>query len=187
MQHSPASHRFTISAFLFLFTALLLSPGKAEDWKRIKSKDGKVSALFPVGIDKNVQTQIDKTVAGKVKSTFGEHHGDGILVAGSGADIPFLARAAGNKAIFNGSKKTFLDQAKGTEISFKETSADGAPARVLVYKGAAYQGKGDPYQGRALFVMVSKRLYVFNSVISKPTAENKATEKKLLDSIKVAK
>jgi len=171
---------------LFRFT-LPATAGQAEEWHRVSSKDGNISALFPVDIRKDLQTQTDRTVAGKVKSQFGEHRGDGILTAGSGSDIPLLARGAGDNAIFNGSKKTVLTQARGTEIRFEKTSADGAPTRILVYKGDAYRGKWVPYQGRALFVIVNKRIYIINSVISKPTGENRAAEKKLLSSIKVKK
>ncbi|MFV1995790.1 MAG: hypothetical protein ACC661_10170 [Verrucomicrobiales bacterium] len=185
MKCSIVRHRILLSTLLLSFTALLLSPGNAEEWKRVSSIDGSISALFPVDIRENLQTQTDKTLAGKVTSSFGEYHGDGILVAGSGADIPFLARAAGDAAIFKGSKQTFLDQAEGTEISFVETTVGGAPARELIYKGAAYRGAGEPYQGRAIFVIVNKRIYIINSVISKPTAENKAVEEKLLNSIEI--
>jgi hypothetical protein len=185
MKHFPARHRILLPTFL-LFTALLLSPGNAEDWKRVSSKDGKLSALFPTDIKENLQTQTDKTIAGKVTSYFGEYYGDGILLAGSGADIPLLARAAGDSAIYDGSKKTFLDEAQGTEISFKEITVSGVPARELIYEGAAYRGEGEPYQGRAYLIMVNKRLYVINSVITKPTPENKADEEKLLTSIEVS-
>jgi hypothetical protein len=186
MKHSPARNFTLLPSFLFLVTALLLSSVNAEDWNRVTSKDGKLSALFPVDIKENLQTQTDKTLAGKVTSYFGEYYGDGIVLAGSGADIPMLARAAGNTAIFNGSKETFLEQAKGTEISFKEMTVSGAPAGELIYKGAAYQGKGDPYEGRARFIIVNKRMYVINAVISKPTAENKAAGEKLLNSVEIS-
>ena len=185
MKHFPASNRILLPTFLPLLTALLLASGNAEDWERVGSKDGKVSALFPVNIKENVQTQTDKTLAGKVTSYYGEYYGDGLVLAGSGADIPMLARAAGNSPIFDGSKKTFLEQAEGTEISFKEITVGGAPAGELIYKGDAYQGKGDPYEGRARFIIVNKRMYVLNAVISKPTAENKAAAEKLLNSVEI--
>jgi hypothetical protein len=184
MKHSPFRNLLPLATFAFF--ASLLSPGNAEEWERVASKDGKLSALFPADIQNNSQTQTDSTPAGKVTSYFGEYYGDGIMIAGSGADIPMLARVAGNKAIFDGSKKTFLEQAKGTETSFEETTVAGAPARELIYKGDAYQGKGDPYLGRALFIIVNKRMYVINSVISKPTPQNKAAEEKLLNSIEVS-
>ena len=159
----------------------------ADDWKRIKSKDSKISALFPVDIRKNPQTQTDRTIAGKVESKFGEYYGDGIMLAASASDLPRLALAAKDQKIFESSKKTFLSQAKGKESSFKPSTIAGVPARVLLYKGDAYQGRGEPYEGRAVFMIVNKRMYVINSVISKGTAANKASEKKLFDSIQVSK
>lgn len=169
-----------------LSLAFALSSAFAEDWKRVSSKDGKISALFPENIADNPQTQVDKTAAGKVTSYFGEFYGDGYMVAGSGADIPMLARAAGQGRVFDASKKTFLDQAQGSEISFKETTVGGAPARELIYKGDAYQGKGDPYEARALFIMVDKRMYVINAVITDKNATTEAAAKKLFDSIQVS-
>ena len=166
--------------------ALFPTSSFAEEWKRVSSKDGKISALFPEDIRDNPQTQVDKTAAGKVTSYFGEYYGDGFMLAGSGADIPMLARAAGQDRVFDASKKTFLEQAKGTEISFQETTVGGAPARELVYKGDGYQGKGDPYEARALFIMVAKRMYVINAVITKSNAETEAAAKKLFDSLQVS-
>ncbi|MFK5923991.1 MAG: hypothetical protein QM496_17585 [Verrucomicrobiota bacterium] len=187
MQSAPKKPYRRILSFLILSTTLFCHSLQAEEWKRINSKDGNISALFPKGIQDKAQTQIDKTPAGKVKSTFGEYYGNGILIAGSAADLPRLARAAGHKNIFNGSKKTFLDQAKGTELSFTKTTVDDVPAWSLTYKGAAYRGKGEPYQGQALFVIVDKRIYIFNAVTTKPSTENQALEKKLFTSIKVIK
>lgn len=187
MQVSSANHHRRIFSFLILATALFCHSLQAGDWERIYSKDGKISALFPKGLREKAQTQIDKTPAGKIKSTFGEHHANGILIAGSAADLPRLARTAGNKKVFGGSKKTFLNQAKGTEISFTKTTVDGVPAWSLTYEGAAYRGKGQPYQGRALFVIVNKRIYIFNGVTTKPSLENQALEKKLFTSIEITK
>ena len=169
-----------------LAAALLATPAQAEEWKRVSSKDGKISALFPEDIRDNPQTQVDKTAAGKVTSYFGEFYGDGYLLAGSGADIPMLARAAGQNRVFDASKGTFLEQAKGTETSFKEIKVGDAPARELIYKGDAYQGKGDPYEGRALFIMVAKRMYVINAVITDKNATTEAAAKKLFDSIEIS-
>jgi hypothetical protein len=172
-----------LAAGAFLFPRAVM----AEDWKRVSSKDGKISALFPVDIRKNLQTQTDRTLAGKVESRFGEFYGDGIMLAGSASDLPKLALAAKDQKVFESSKKTFLAQAKGKETSFKESTVAGVPARVLLYKGDAYQGKGKPYEGRAVFMIVNKRMYILNSVISKATAANKASEKKLFGSIQVSK
>ncbi|MGI9244213.1 MAG: hypothetical protein ACR2RV_25670 [Verrucomicrobiales bacterium] len=181
------SYRITLATILLGVAALLPQSAVAEDWKRVTSKDGKISALFPVDIRKNPKTQVDRTLAGKVESKFGEYYGDGIMLAGSGSDIPRLALAASDKRIFESSKKTFLAQAKGKELSFKASKLAGVTAWVLLYKGDAYQGKGEPYQGRAFFLIVNKRMYVLNSVISKATPANKASEKKLFDSVKVSK
>ncbi len=187
MQIFSTHHHRRIFSFLILSTVLICPALQAGEWERINSKDGKISALFPKGIRDKAQTQIDKTPAGKVKSTFGEHYGNGILIAGSAADLPRLARTAGNKKVFSGSKKTFLNQAQGTEISFTKTTVDGVPAWALTYKGTAYRGKGQPYQGQALFVIVNKRIYIFNAVTTKPSSNNQALEKKLFTSIKVIK
>jgi hypothetical protein len=187
MKILSSSHLFSTSILLALCSFLLALPCGAGEWKRVSSKDGKISALFPVDIGENPQSQVDKTPAGKVTSYFGEYYGNGILLAGSGADIPRLARVAGENAMFGGSKKVFLAQAKGTEISFKEAEVEGAPARVLLYKGKAYQGKGAPYEGKAIFIVVNKRMYVINSVISKASDANRAAEKKLFDSIQIKK
>jgi hypothetical protein len=179
--------RIALAAIL-LGGAILLPPAAmAEDWKRVSSKDGKISALFPVDIRKNVQTQTDRTLAGKVESKFGEFYGDGIMLAGSGSDLPKLALAASDQRVFESSKKTFLAQAQGKESSFKAATVAGVPARVLLYKGDAYQGKGKPYKGRAVFLIVNKRMYVINSVISKANDATRASQKKLFDSIKVSK
>lgn len=187
MQVFLKNHYRRTFPFLIFFATFTSPSLRAGEWERISSKDDNISALFPKGIRDKTQTQIDKTPAGKVKSIFGEHHGHGILIAGSGADLPRLARSAGNKMIFSGSKKTFLDQAKGTETSFTKTTVDGVPAWSLIYKGAAYRGKGQPYQGQALFVIVNKRIYIFNVVTTKPSAENRELKKKLFTSIKVNK
>jgi hypothetical protein len=186
MRYSSFCNRIPLLAFFVLLTALVCSPAKAEDWTRVASKDGKFSALFPVDLRDNPQVEVDSTPAGKVTSYFGEYYGDGIVLAGSGADIPFLARAVGKSIVFDGSKDTFLKQAQGTEISFKETTVGGAPAYELLYKGDGYQGKGDPYQGHAFFIMVNKRMYCVNAVISKATPENEAAKKKLFDSMEVS-
>ncbi len=63
----------------------------------------------------------------------------------------------------------------------------GAPARELIYKGDGYRGEGDPYKGRALLIMFKKRMYIINSVITKATDENKAMEKKLMESVETKK
>ena len=173
-------------SILFVFCAFLFSPlCKAAEWKRVTSADGKISALFPVDIRDNPQQQTDRTPAGKVTTFFGEFTGDGILLAGSTSQIPILARAAGEKAIFDGSKKTFLDAAQGTETSFKQTTVAGTPARLLTYKGKAYRGKGNPYQGKALFIIVNKRMYVVNSVLTKASDKNRAATEKLFGSIEI--
>ncbi len=112
MRKIPACHRLSQFASLFILTVLLASPLQADDWKRVSNKAGNLSALFPIDIKANIQTQVDKTAAGKVTSYFGEYHGEGILLAGSGADIPGIARLAGEGAIFKGSKETFLGEAK---------------------------------------------------------------------------
>lgn len=169
-----------------LSAALLATSAPAEEWKRVSSKDSKISALFPEDIRDNPQTQVDKTAAGKVTSYFGEFYGDGYLLAGSAADIPMLARAAGANRVFTASKDTFLEQAQGTETSFKEIKVGGAPARELIYKGEAYQGKGAPFEGRALFIMVAKRMYVINAVITDKNATTEGAAKKLFDSIEIS-
>ncbi|MCF6313506.1 MAG: hypothetical protein L3J39_13760 [Verrucomicrobiales bacterium] len=175
------------SLFLFLLMPLcglaLLSPIHAEEWIRIHSESGDISALFPSDIKANPQTQTDKTLAGKVTSVFGEHRGDGILLAASAAHLPRVARASGEKAVLKASKKTFLTQAKGKEISFERIKVSGKNAMELRYKGDAYQGKGQPYQGRAVFLLLNNRVYIINSVISKANTENKAMEKKVFKSI----
>ena len=187
MHPSTNWYRIVLATLLIGGATLFLPSAMAEDWKRVASKDGKVSALFPVDIRKNLQTQTDRTLAGKVESKFGEFYGDGIMLAGSGSDLPRLALAASDKKVFESTKKTFLSQAKGKQLSFKASTVAGLPAWVLLYKGDAYQGKGKPYQGRAVFMIVNKRMYILNSVISEATAENKAAEKKLFGSIKVSK
>ena len=98
----PSTPIFSVS-LACLAIAFLIAPLQAEEWKRVSSKDGKISALFPEDIRDNPQTQVDKTAAGKVTSYFGEHYGDGFLLAGSGADIPMLARAAGQNRVFDAS------------------------------------------------------------------------------------
>ena len=186
MTVQSSSYRKLFAAILFTFSINLATSEGAEEWIRVGSKDGKISALFPNDIRKDLQTQTDRTIAGKVRSNFGEFHGDGIILAGSASDLPRLAIAAKAKMVFESSKKTFLEQAKGTQISFKETTVRGVAARELLYKGEGYQGKGDPYQGRAVFIIVNKRMYILNSVVSKATVENKAAEKKLFDSVRLA-
>ena len=168
-----------------LVTLMLLPVAGADEWLRISSKDGKVSALFPEDIREQKQTQVERTIAGRVTTYFGEYHGDGILLAGSGADLPKLAQKR-HKAVFETTKKGFLKEAKGTEISFKSTTVDGAPAQELIYKGDAYRAKGGAYTARALMFIVDGRLYIANAVISKATPENKAAAEKLLSSIEVA-
>ena len=161
----------------FLLCALLapifLNVAHADDWVRVSSKDKKVSAMFPEDIRKSKQTQVTRTIAGRVTTYFGEHHGDGILLAGSGADLPRLARSR-HKTVFETTKKGFLEEAKGTETGFKTTTVGGVPARELTFQGKAYRGKGGPYTGRALFFIVNDRIYIVNSVISKANATNKA-------------
>ena len=180
-------YRIAFATILVAGATLPTPSVMADDWKRVTSKDGKVSALFPIDIRKNLQSQTDRTLAGKVESKFGEFYGDGIMLAGSASDLPRLALAAKDQRVFESSKKTFLAQAKGKEMSFKASTVAGIPARVLLYKGDAYQGKGKPYQGRAVFMMVNKRMYVLNSVISKANVANKASEKKLFESVRVSK
>ena len=153
---------------------------------RVSSRDKKVSALFPEDIRRNKQTQVDRTIAGRVTTYFGEYHGEGIILAGSGAALPKLAQKR-HKSVYETTKKAFLKEAKGTEISFKTTTVDGVPARELIYEGSAYRGKGDSYSGRARFFIVNDRIYIVNSVISKATPANKAAGEKLLDSVKIAK
>ena len=170
-----------------LLVSLLLLPfAGAEGWVRVSSKNNTVSALFPEDIRKQKQSQVERTIAGRVTTYFGEYHGDGIILAGSVADLPKLAQKR-HKAVFETTKKGFLKEAGGTEISFKSTTVDGVPARELIYKGSAYRGKGDSYTGRALIFIVDGRLYIANSVISKATPENKAAGEKVLGSVKVAK
>ena len=133
----------------------LLVPGvHADDWKRVTSKDKKVSALFPEDIRKNKQTQETRTIAGRVTTYFGEYHGDGVLLAGSGADIPKLAQGR-DKSVYSTTKKGFLKEARGREVSFKTTKVDGVEGRELIYKGKAYRGKGGAYTGRALMFIVN--------------------------------
>jgi hypothetical protein len=179
-------NRIALSAVFLGGAALFPGSAMAEDWKRIASKDGKISALFPVDIRKDAKTQTDRTLAGKVESKFGEFYGDGIMLAGSASDLPRLALAVSDQRVFESSKKTFLAQAKADELSFKASTVAGVAARVLLYKGDAYQGKGEPYQGRAVFMIVNKRMYILNSVISKANAANKASEEKLFGSIRVS-
>ena len=169
--------------FGFLLTA---TPGLAGEWKKVTSKDGKVSALFPEDIRKKKQSQTERTLAGRVTTYFGEHYGDGIMLAGSGADLPRLARGR-DKAVYDTTKKSFLKEAQGQEVSFKNTTVDGVAARELIYKGKAYRGKGGPYQGRALIFIANGRLYIVNSVMTKSNAANKAAEKKMVESVKVSK
>lgn len=169
-----------------LVSALMLPLASADDWVTVTSKDNKVSVLFPEDIKKNQQTQVERTIAGRVTTYFGESHGDGIILAGSGADLPKLARGRDN-SIYSTTKKGFLKEAKGTEVSFKETKVDGVAARELIYKGKAYRGKGGAYTGRAVMFIVNNRVYIVNSVITKSTPANSAATKKMFDSVKVAK
>jgi hypothetical protein len=180
MKKSSVLIRSTLFAALLSLTGHFAHQANAEDWVRVSSRDEKVSVLFPTDIQKTLKTQVDKTAAGKVESRFGDYMGDGIIFTASGSELPFLARAAGERIIFNNSKKTFLKQAEGTEVSFTETAIGGAPARALIYTGPNYKG-------RALFTIVNKRLYVINSQISKPSAANSAAEKKLFDSVEAQK
>ena len=177
----PSRTAIQLVAF-FLFTSVV----QAKDWVRVTSKDKKVSALFPVDIRKNQKTQVTRTLAGRVTTTFGEHHGDGILLAGSGADLPKLAQGR-DKSVYDTTRKNFLKEAKGKQVSFKTTKVDGVAARELIYKGKAYRGKGGAYTGRALIFIVNKRVYIVNSVITKSNAANAAAQKKMFGSVKVAK
>ena len=173
-------------AIPILASLLLLPLAQADEWVRISSKDEKVSALFPEDIREKKQSQVERTIAGRVTTYFGEYHDDGIILAGSVADLPKLAQKR-HKTVFETTKKGFLKEAKGTEISFKSTTVDGAPARELIYKGSAYRGKGDSYKGRALIFIVDGRLYIVNSVISKATPKNEAAGERMLSSVDVAK
>lgn len=183
----PRARFYRLGIAIQLFAAvLLLTIAQAEEWIRVSSGDKKVSALFPEDIRKNKQSQVERTIAGRVTTYFGEFHGEGIILAGSGASLPKLAQGR-HKSVYATTKKGFLKEAEGTEISFKATTVDGVPARELIYKGGAYRGKGGSYNGRALVFIVNDRVYIVNSVIRKATPANEAAVAKLLDSVKVAK
>ncbi|MEM7147022.1 MAG: hypothetical protein AAF591_18020 [Verrucomicrobiota bacterium] len=150
------------------------------EWVRIKSQDGKLSAEFPKEVQ-NYQTQTETTAAGKVVTTFGVYDGDGILLSGSGSGVPGLAKMlVGEGGIFNGSKKRLLGPANGEEVSWKETTIGGYPARILEYRN---KPGTEAYTGKAAFILVGKRMYTLNAVLTKDTPENQAMVDRLANSI----
>ncbi|MEM8955673.1 MAG: hypothetical protein AAGD22_16080 [Verrucomicrobiota bacterium] len=150
------------------------------EWVRIKSADDKLSAEFPKEVQ-NYQTQTETTAAGKVVTTFGVYEGDGILLSGSGSGVPGLAKMlVGEAGIFNSSKKRLLGPANGEEVSWKETTIGGYPARILEYKNKAGT---EAYAGKAAFILVGKRMYTLNAVLTKDTPENQAMVDRLANSI----
>jgi hypothetical protein len=161
----------------FVFTGFEAS---GVEWVRIKSKDGKLSAEFPSEVQQ-VQTETETTAAGKVETTFGTYVGDGIVLSGSGSGIPGLAKMlVGESGLFNSSKKRLLAKAYGQEVSWKETKVGEFPARVLDYKN---QDGSPAYTGKAAFILIGKRMYVLNAVLTKDTPENLAMRDKLANSI----
>jgi hypothetical protein len=153
---------------------------RGVEWVRIKSEDGKLSAEFPSEVQ-NYQTQTETTVAGKVETTFGTYDGDGILMSGSGSGIPGLAKMlVGEGGLFNSSKKRLLAAANGEETGWKETKIGEFPARILDYKN---KPGTEAYVGKAAFILIGKRMYTLNAVMTKETPENQAMVDRLANSI----
>jgi hypothetical protein len=116
-----------------------------------------------------------------VETTFGTYVGDGIVLSGSGSAIPGLAKMlVGENGLFNSSKKRLLAKAFGQEVSFKEIKVGEFPARLLDYKN---QPDTPEYTGKAAFILIGKRMYVLNAVLTKDTPENLAMRDKLANSI----
>jgi hypothetical protein len=173
-----------LSGFVLAAVGGLLFAGIGDaqgvEWVRIKSADGKISAEFPSEVQ-NLQTMTETTAAGKVETTFGVYDGDGVLLSGSGSGIPGLAKMlVGEGGLFNSSKKRLLAAGNGEEVSWKETKIGEFPARILEYKNKAGT---EVYTGKAAFILIGKRMYVLNAVMTKETPENQAMVDRLANSI----
>ena len=182
----PAS--LLVLAPVIAFCVLLLpSPGSAADWFQVSSNDKKVSVMFPHKAE-TFEVVTSDSPAGSVKTEVVKHQEDGILLTISDSKLPGLAVAfAGDDTILKNGAAGVINKALGKEISSEKTTISGASALVLKYAAADFQKAGHPgYSGLAVLFVVKGHLYVINSVITKENPQTKATQQRLLDSIKVS-
>ncbi len=181
----------TTTHFLLpLLAALALVPAAAHaaDWFTVTSNDKKVSVMFPHDA-KQFDTMSTKTPAGAVKTEVVKHSQDGIMLTISDSAIPGIAMMfAGKDTILKNGAAGVVNSAFGKEISSEKTTIDGAPGLVLRYESADFNNPDHPgYSGLAVLFVVDKHLYTINSMLTKENADTKATQERLLNSIKVAK
>tara|TARA_R110000850_G_scaffold9196_32_gene34051 strand:+ start:2976 stop:3536 length:561 start_codon:yes stop_codon:yes gene_type:complete len=178
-------------ATLFAAIAILLSSSlrlEAADWYTVQSDDKKISVLFPHKAEQ-FEVVTSSSPAGKVETQVAKHQEDGILLTVSSTQLPGLAVAfAGSKVILENAANGVLSKAYGKEVSSKSTEIGGAPALVLRYEAADFQNASHGgYQGLAIIIMIDKKLYTINTMLSKENSETKAMQDRLLNSIKVTK
>ena len=190
-ERTPAAFSINPQAvLLFAFAAILaLSPAvaSAEDWYRVESKDGKASVLFPNRAEE-VREIVDRTPGGKVRTRVSEHHSEDIMMTLSETKLPHLAMSfAGPKLIFRNAKGIVLHKAFGRELSAERSEIAGADAAMVMhYESVHFEDESHPgYHGLAVFLIVDMHIYVVNSILSKDTADSRAAQEKLLDSIQV--
>jgi len=177
-----------VVASIALFAFLLPDRAAAAEWFQVHSNDKKISVMFPHKAE-TFETVTSKSPAGSVKTEVVKHQEDGILLTISDSKLPGLAVAfAGPDTILKNGAAGVLNQAFAKKISSEKTTISGAPALVLEYAAADFKKSGHPgYSGLAILLVNKGHLYVINSVLTKENADTAATQKRLLESIKVSK
>lgn len=177
----------TLAPIIALCVLFSPSPGSAADWFQVYSNDKKVSVMFPHKAE-TFETLTSDSLAGSVKSEVVRHQEDGILLTISDSKLPGLALAfAGNDTILKNGAAGVINKALGKEISSEKTTISGTQALVLKYAAADFDEAGHPgYSGLAILVVVDGHLYIINSVLTKENPQTKATQQRLLESVKIS-
>jgi hypothetical protein len=139
--------------------AISTSPAAALDWHRYESQDGDFSVELPGAPEirqKKTWFPISSFVSEIYRTwiprgAFGLNHTD--LPGG-------VMMLAGKSKIIEATRTAMVEDADGTEVSFRETRFLDKPAHELVYDRPAREDV-PPLRGTATIFFHDKRLYVF--------------------------
>lgn len=156
-----------------------------QEWKLVKSHDGKVQALLPGEAKEN--TEYEDTLAGRVTTRTKEFRTGDAQFTVSSTVLPTLARTfAKDSKILKSTKEGILKKFYGKETGYKSVVIDGVKGAVLTYDAVDFD---DPehmgYQGVTFMGIRDGTLYTANAVIKKDSGQKDL--QKFRDSIKFQK
>lgn len=164
----PSNHKRHIILAAFIAVPIILGSvtnclafkKKKYDWQNFKSSVGRFEVLMP-GTPTTYHESTHTAIGNIGEELYTYKDNNKMTLTVEYSDIPSLAAFfGGHHTIYNKAKKGFLRSTNGKEISFVNISVAGTRGKELVYATPTRNGK-------TLFLMVNKRLYVVQASMLK--------------------